>query len=31
MEPEVMYLTQAVKELTALLRCARIEPGAVID
>jgi uncharacterized membrane protein len=30
-ETEVMYLTQAVKELTALLRCAKIEPGAVIE
>jgi uncharacterized membrane protein len=26
-ETEVLYLTQAVKELTALLRCAKIEPG----
>jgi uncharacterized membrane protein len=26
-ETEVLYLTQAVKELTGLLRCAKIEPG----
>jgi uncharacterized membrane protein len=26
-ETEVLYLTQAVKELTSLLRCAKIEPG----
>ncbi len=26
-ETEVLYLTEAVKELTALLRCAKIEPG----
>ena len=26
-ETEVLYLTQAVKELTALLRRAKIEPG----
>jgi len=27
-----LYLTQAVKELTTLLRCAKIEPGpAAID
>ena len=26
-ETEVLYLTQAVKELTALLQCAKIEPG----
>jgi uncharacterized membrane protein len=26
-ETEVLYLTQAVKELTTLLRCAKIEPG----
>jgi uncharacterized membrane protein len=31
-ETEVLYLTQAVKELTTLLRCAKIEPGpAAID
>jgi len=31
-ETEVLYLTQAVKELTGLLRCAKIEPGpAAID
>jgi uncharacterized membrane protein len=31
-ETEVLYLTEAVKELTALLRCAKIEPGpAAID
>ena len=28
-ETEVLYLTEAVKELTALLRCAKIEPGPV--
>ena len=27
-ETEVLYLTEAVKELTALLRCAKIEPGS---
>ncbi|HEY6258378.1 MAG TPA: DUF1003 domain-containing protein [Xanthobacteraceae bacterium] len=26
-ETEVMYLTQAVKDLTGFLRCAKIEPG----
>jgi uncharacterized membrane protein len=26
-ETEVLYLTQAVKELATLLRCAKIEPG----
>jgi uncharacterized membrane protein len=26
-ETEVLYLTQAVKELASLLRCAKIEPG----
>jgi uncharacterized membrane protein len=26
-ETEVLYLTEAVKELTGLLRCAKIEPG----
>ena len=26
-ETEMLYLTQAVKELTTLLRCAKIEPG----
>jgi uncharacterized membrane protein len=26
-ETEVLYLTEAVKELTSLLRCAKIEPG----
>jgi uncharacterized membrane protein len=31
-ETEVLYLTQAVKELTGFLRCAKIEPGpAAID
>ena len=31
-ETEVLYLTQAVKELTGQLRCAKIEPGpAAID
>src|ERR1700722_18138967 len=31
-ETEVLYLTEAVKELTGLLRCAKIEPGpAAID